>query len=175
MHLPSYLLIAICLSGACSAQAAVDAGPQEPPVAAADTVPCFAAIAAADDDRVIALCGDLIGNEKVTTSDRLKASSARAAAYARKDQADLAIADYDTALKIDLTRPDLLNARGELLRRKGDRPRAIRDFGAAMKMDPQNDAVRANYKALAQEIEQMGAKMSVPTSKKAPSKEPQIR
>jgi hypothetical protein len=39
-----------------------------------------------------------------------------------------------------------------------------------MKLDPQNEAVRANYKALAQEIERMGAKMSVQPQPKAPLK-----
>jgi len=170
MRLPICFLAAVFLSGACSAHAAVDTDPETPPVPKVDTAPCFAAVAAVDDDRIIAICGDLISNEKVATADRLKAASARAAAYARKDQLDPAIADYDAALKIDLSRPDLLNARGELLRKKGDRPRAIRDFGAAMKIDPQNETVRANYKALAQEIERMGAKMSVQPQPKAPLK-----
>jgi tetratricopeptide (TPR) repeat protein len=170
MHLPISILAAVILLGACNAHAAVDTDPDTPAVPKVDTAPCFAAVAAVDDDKIIAVCGDLISNEKVVTADRLKAASARGAAYARKDQIDLAIADYDTALKIDLTRPDILNARGELLRKKGDRPRAIRDFGAAMKIDPQNEAVRANYKALAQEIERMGAKMSVQPQPKAPLK-----
>lgn len=172
MRLPVCILVAISLFGACSVHAAVDTDPETPPVPKVDTAPCFAAVAAVDDDKIIAICGDLISNEKVATAGRLKAASARAAAYARKDQLEPAIADYDAALKIDLSRPDLLNARGELLRKKGDRPRAIRDFGAAMKIDPQNEAVRANYKALAQEIERMGAKMSVQPQPKAPLKVP---
>lgn len=170
MRLPIRFLVALALFAACSAHAAVDTDPETPPAPKVDTAPCFAAIVAVDDDKIISVCTGLISNEKVLTADRLKATSARAAAYARKDQIDLAIADYDAALKIDLTRPDLLNARGELLRKKGDRPRAIRDFGAAMKIDPQNEAVRANYKALAQEIERMGAKMSVQPQPKAPLK-----
>lgn len=170
MRLPICSLIAILVFGAFSAHAAVDTDPETPPAPKVDTAPCFSAIAAVDDDKIISLCGNLISNEKVATADRLKAASARGAAYARKDQLDPAIADYDAALKIDLTRPELLNARGELLRKKGDRPRAIRDFGAAMKIDPQNEAVRANYKALAQEIERMGAKMSVQPPPKAPLK-----
>lgn len=170
MRLPIRFLVTVFLLNACSAHAAVDTDPETPPATKVDTAPCFAAIVAVDDDKIIAICTGLISNEKVLTADRLKATSARAAAYARKDQIDLAIADYDAALKIDLTRPDLLNARGELLRKKGDRPRAIRDFGAAMKIDPQNEVVRANYKALAQEIERMGAKMSVQPQPKAPLK-----
>lgn len=174
MRLPICSIAAIYLLGAFNAHAAVDTAPETPPVPKVDTAPCFAAIAAGDDDKVIAICGDLISNENVATADRFKAASARGAAYARKDQLDPAIADYDAALKIDLSRPDLLNARGELLRKKGDRPRAIRDFGAAMKLDPQNETVRANYKALAQEIERMGAKMSVQPPPKAPLKVPAV-
>ncbi|QUS41795.1 tetratricopeptide repeat protein [Tardiphaga alba] len=170
MRLSIYSFAVMFLFSACNAHAAVDTDPETPVASKVDTAPCFAAVVAGDDDRIIAICGELIGNEKVMTADRLKAASARGAAYARKDQTDLAIADYDAALKIDLTRPDLLNARGELLRKKGDRPRAIRDFGAALKIDPQNEAVRANYKALAQEIERMGAKMSVQPPPKAPLK-----
>ncbi|OYU86590.1 MAG: hypothetical protein CFE29_28015 [Bradyrhizobiaceae bacterium PARB1] len=170
MRLPFHFLVAMCLFGTPGVHAAVDTDPQTPPVPKVDTAPCFAAIAAGDDDKIIAICGNLIDNAKAVTADRLKAASARAAAYARKDQIDPAIADYDAALKIDLSRPDLLNARGELWRRKGDRPRAVRDFGAALKIDPKNEAVRANYKALAQEIERMGAKMSVQPQPKAPLK-----
>lgn len=156
--------------GATAVHAAVDAAADAPPPAAVDTAPCFAAIVAADDDRVLAVCGDLIGHEKTAATDRVKALAARAAVLARRAQLDPAIADYDAALKLDPLRPDLLNARGEAWRSKGDRPRAIRDFGAAIKLDPQNEAVRANYKMLAQEIERLGAQMSVPPAAKAPLK-----
>jgi hypothetical protein len=54
-----------------------------PPV---DPAPCFAAVEARDDDKVIAICGPLIDGEKTARADRLKALIARAGAFDRKDQ-----------------------------------------------------------------------------------------
>ena len=59
-----------------------------------------------------------------------------ARAYARKDMIDRAIADYDRVLQLDPALADIFNARGELWRKKGDRPKALADFGAAMKLNP---------------------------------------
>src|SRR5436309_2297283 len=73
----------------------------------ADTVPpvepgpCLSAIAANDDDKVVADCGALIDNEKTAKADRLKALVARAAAFARKEQIDRAISEYNDALRLD--------------------------------------------------------------------------
>ena len=64
----------------------------------------------------------LIDNEKTPKADRIKALIARAGAYRAQGQIDRAIADYDVALRIDPTLADIFNARGELWRRKGDRP-----------------------------------------------------
>jgi tetratricopeptide (TPR) repeat protein len=142
------------------------------PAAAAPVDPalCVAAVASSDDDRIVTVCSTLIDNIKTERADRLKALIARAGVYTRKDQADRAIADYDAALRLDPTQAVLFNARGELWRKKGDRPRAVRDFGAAIKLDPQLDVARANYKALAQEIERIGVEMSVKPQPKAPLK-----
>jgi tetratricopeptide (TPR) repeat protein len=135
-----------------------------------DPALCVTAVASNDDDRIVAVCGILIDNIKTERADRLKALTARAGVYTRKDQVDRAIADYDAALRLDPTQAVLFNARGELWRKKGDRPRAVRDFGAAVKLDPQLDVARANYKALAQEIERIGVEMSVKPQPKAPLK-----
>jgi uncharacterized protein len=43
----------------------------------------------------------------------------------------------------------------------GDRPRALTDFGAAIKLNPNHLAARANYKALALEVERLGALIAV--------------
>ena len=127
----------------------------------ADPVPCVAAAAADDDDRIVALCGALIDNEKAAQADRIKALIARAAAYDRKGLIDRAIDDDTTVLWLDPKRADIQNARGELWRRKGDRPKALRDFAAALKLDPDQAAARANYKSLAQELERLGALLAV--------------
>ena len=64
-------------------------------------------------------------------------------------------------LRLDPTLADVFNARGELWRKKGDRPRALADFGAAIKLDPNHPTARGNYKSLAQELERLGALMAV--------------
>jgi tetratricopeptide (TPR) repeat protein len=125
-----------------------------------DPAPCVAA-AASDADKIIAICGALIDNEKTAKADRIKALIARAGAYDRKDQTDRAIADYDTTLRLDPTLADIFNIRGELWRKKGDRPHALADFGAAIKLNPDHPTARGNYKSLAQELERLGALMAV--------------
>jgi tetratricopeptide (TPR) repeat protein len=126
-----------------------------------DPAPCLAAAAANDDDKIISACGPLIDNEKTVKADRLKALLARGAAYDRKDMLDSAIADYDAALMLDATLADAFNARGELWRRRGDRPKALADFGAAIKLNPDHPSAKGNYKSLAQELERVGALMAV--------------
>ena len=126
-----------------------------------DPAPCVAAAAANDADGIIAICGALVDNDRTLRADRIKALIARAGAYSRKDLIDRAIGDYDTALRLDPTLADIFNIRGEFWRRKGDRPRALADFGAAIKLNPDQQAARTNYKALAQELERLGALMAV--------------
>jgi tetratricopeptide (TPR) repeat protein len=135
-----------------------------------DPAPCVAAAASGDDEKIVTICGALVDNEKTQRADRIKALIARAGAYARKDQIDRAIGDYDTALRLDPTLADIFNIRGELWRRKDDRPRALADFGAAIKLNPQHEAARANYKSLAQELERLGAQMAIKNKPAAPLK-----
>jgi tetratricopeptide (TPR) repeat protein len=129
-----------------------------PPV---DPAPCFAAAEANDDDKIIAICGPLIDGEKTSRDDRIKALIARAGAYDRKDQIDRAIGDDDAVLRFDPTLADIFNARGELWRKKDDRPRALSDFAAAIKLNPGHAAAKSNYKSLALELERIGAQMAV--------------
>lgn len=136
-----------------------------------DPAPCVAAAAAGDADGIVAVCGALVDNEKTAKADRIKALIARAGAFDRKDQVDRAIGDYDAVLRLDPALADIFNARGELWLRKGDRPRALSDFGMAIKLNPQHEAARANYKALAQELERLGAQMAV-KNKPGPAAKP---
>ena len=64
-------------------------------------------------------------------------------------------------LRLDPALADSFNARGELWRKKGDRPRALADFGAAIRLNPDHPTAKANYKSLAQELERLGALMAV--------------
>jgi tetratricopeptide (TPR) repeat protein len=128
-----------------------------PPV---DPTACWAAIATNDDDKIIADCGVLIDNEKTAKADRIKALAARAAVFARKDQLDRAISDYGEILRIE-PQADIYNVRGELWWKTGDRPKALADFGAAIKLNPDHPTAKGNYKRLAQELERLGALMAV--------------
>ena len=140
---------------------ALAAGADPAPVPPPDPVPCVAAIAANDDEKIITACGALTDNDKTLKADRVKALIARAGVFGRKDQIDRAIGDYDAALRLDPSLADSFNARGELWRKKGDRPRALQDFGAAIRLNPDHVAAKANYKSLALELERLGAQMAV--------------
>jgi tetratricopeptide (TPR) repeat protein len=126
-----------------------------------DPAPCVAAAAANDADRIIAVCGALVDNDKTLKADRIKALIARGGAYNAKDMIDRAIGDYDAVLQLDPTLSDIFNARGELWRKKGDRPRALADFSAAIKLNPDHLTARGNYRSLVQELERLGALMAV--------------
>jgi tetratricopeptide (TPR) repeat protein len=159
----------LCVSAACilvaplshGAFAATTDPAAQPQV---DPAPCVAAITDADDDRIVAVCGALIDNDKTLKADRVKALIARALVYGRQDRVDRAIADYDAALLLDPTLADAFSARGELWHRKGDRPRALADFAAALKLNPDHAIARSNYKSLAWELEMEGALMGVKVS-----------
>lgn len=126
-----------------------------------DPAPCLAAAAASDADKIIDVCGALIDSDKAVRADRIKALFARAGAYDSKGMIDRAIGDYDTMLRLDPALADVFNIRGELWRRKGDRPKALADFGTAIKLNPEHTAAKANYKSLAQELERLGALKAV--------------
>jgi tetratricopeptide (TPR) repeat protein len=128
-----------------------------PPV---DPAPCLAAILANDDDKILGDCGALIDSEKTAKSDRLRALVARAGVFIHKDQPDRAIADYNVALALD-PEADSFNTRGELWWKKGDRPKALADFAAAIKLNPDHPSAKGNYKRMAQELERLGALMAV--------------
>jgi len=128
-----------------------------PPI---DPASCMVAIAAGDDDKVTAECAALIDNEKTAKADRIKALVARAGIFTRKDQLDRAIADYDAVLRLE-PQADIYNSRGELWWKRGDRPKALADFAAAIKLNPDHPSAKGNYKRLAQELERLGALMAV--------------
>src|ERR1700732_1629293 len=158
LTLPILLRNAALASALCASlpHAVFATGTEPAPDRQVDPAPGVAAAAANDADKIIAVCGALVDNDKTLKADRIKALIARAGACDRKDMIDRAIGDYETALRLDPTLSDIFNARGELWRRKGDRPRALADFGAAIKLNPQHEAARANYRSLALELERIG-------------------
>ena len=130
-------------------------------VAQVDVAACLAAAAADDMDKAGPACAAVIDNEKTAKPDLIKALLARGALLARHDQIDRAIADDSRVLLLDPTLADVFNARGELWLKKGDKPRAVQDFGAALRIDPNHEKAKANHKAMAREIERIGAQMAV--------------
>jgi tetratricopeptide (TPR) repeat protein len=142
-------------------QAAFATGAEPAKDVKADPTPCLGAVSAADDDKIFSVCGELLDHDRLAKADRIKALIARGAAFDRKGNIARAIDDYDDALRLDPTLADVFNVRGELYRRKGSRPKALADFGMAIKLNPEHAAAKANYKALALELERIGALMAV--------------
>jgi len=142
-------------------QAACATGAEPAKDVKADPTPCFAAVSAADDDKIFSVCGELLDHDKLAKPDRIKALIARAGAFDRKDNTARAIDDYDDVLRLDPTLADIFNVRGELFLKKGSRPKALADFGMAIKLNPDHATARSNYKALALELERIGALMAV--------------
>ena len=134
--------------------------PADPQV---DPAPCIGAVNTGDDERIISVCGGLIGSAKADKADRIRASLARAGALARRGTTDRAIEDYSVALRLDPTQAGTYVARGELWRKKGDRPKAVQDFSAALKLDPNQATAKAYQKTLALELERLGAVMALNT------------
>ena len=153
------IAIALALSALAHAAFATGAEPDKDPKL--DPAPCLAAAAAIDDDRIMELCGPLLANEKLAKADRIKALVARAGVFERRAKYGDAIDDYDTVLRLDPTLADVFNARGEIWRRNGNGPRAVADFAAALKLNPDHAAARANHRSMAQELERVGALKAV--------------
>lgn len=155
-----HAVAALLLSLAC-AHGASAAGVEPAKDLRIDPALCLAAAQAQDDDKTIGLCGALIDHEKTEKADRIKALIARAEANVRKGMAYRAIRDYDDVQRLDPANAEILNARGELWREKGDLPKAVADFAAAMRLNPEHAAARANHRAMAKELEREGVMKAV--------------
>jgi len=68
----------------------------------------------------------------------------RGLAYFKKGQYDRAIADYDTALKLNPKNAIVYYNRGSTYGKKGQYDRAIADYGAAIKLNPKYAAAYNN-------------------------------
>jgi tetratricopeptide (TPR) repeat protein len=154
-------LVVASLLGIAFAQGASATGVEPAKDLRIDPALCLAAAQTRDDDKTLNLCGALIDNAKTEKDDRIKALIARAAIYERQDMTDRAIADYDSVLRLDPSLADIFNARGELWRMKGDLPKALADFAAAIRLNPEHIAARTNHKSLALELERLGALKAV--------------
>ncbi len=151
--------VLVCVSSIHASHAATGSDPVA--VEPVDIAPCLAATAADDMEKAFSACTPVIDNEKTAKPDRVKALIARGALAARHDQLNQAISDYGRALQLDPSLADIFNARGELWLKQGNRPRAVQDFGAALKLNPNHEKAKANHKAMARELERIGAQMAV--------------
>lgn len=156
-----HLCGAVLLSALSLGAALAATGGEPAAVVQVDVAACLSAIAADDMDKAGPACAAVIDNEKAARSDLIKALIARGAMLARHDQIDRAIADDSRALLLDPTLADVFNARGELWLKKSDKPKAVQDFGAALRIDPNHEKAKANHKAIARELERIGAQMAV--------------
>jgi tetratricopeptide (TPR) repeat protein len=155
----SCVALALCVLSAHGGQAATGGEPAA--VEQVDVAPCLAATGADDVEKAASVCAPVIENDKTAKPDLVKALIARGALFARHDQIDRAISDYSRAIQLDPSLADVFNMRGELWLKKGDRPKAVQDFGVALMINPNHEKARANHKAMAQELERLGAQMAV--------------
>lgn len=77
-------------------------------------------------------------------AERAFALVERGLGYRRTNRADLAIADYDAALRLDPNSSRTWNNRGYAFFTKGDVTRAFADWEQALRLDPRNATVYVN-------------------------------
>ena len=93
--------------------------------------------------------------------DNARAFFKRAELQRARGDADAAIRDFTGAIRLEPRNIRALLARAELYRARTDRRRALADYAAVLRLDPSHEVASANHKALALEIERLGAMMPV--------------
>ncbi|MER8950892.1 tetratricopeptide repeat protein [Mesorhizobium sp. M0959] len=96
----------------------------------------------ADTARRIAACTLMIEDVTEPASSRLTAYFKRGVAWARQNDYDRAIADFDKAISLDPEDASAYYYRGITWALKSDADRAIADFDQAINLDPKSDAYR---------------------------------
>jgi tetratricopeptide (TPR) repeat protein len=102
-----------------------------------------------------------LGNVVERRPDNARAFFRRAELQRARGDADAAIRDFTSAIRLEPKNVAALLARAELYRARIDRRRALADYAAVLRLDPSHDVASANHKALALEIERLGAMMPV--------------
>jgi tetratricopeptide (TPR) repeat protein len=74
----------------------------------------------------------------------LSLTTTRGVAWKNKGEYDLAIADYNTAIKLDKNYVSAYNNRGVALYRKGDNDRALVEYNSALRLAPSDADVYNN-------------------------------
>jgi len=106
-----------------------------------DPAPCIAAATTDDADRIIGLCSALVDNENTARADRIKALIARRRPTTARTRS--------TAPSATMTSRCASTDLGGYFQRprrtvppQGRPPRALADFGAALKLNPRHEAAR---------------------------------
>jgi tetratricopeptide (TPR) repeat protein len=102
-----------------------------------------------------------LGNVVERRPDNARAFFRRAELQRARGDADAAIRDFTGAIRLEPRNVTALLARAELYRAKTDRRRALADYAAVLRLDPSHEVANASHKALALEIERLGAMMPV--------------
>ena len=110
------------------------------PASADDAETCHKASGAV----ALAACDRAIESHAFTGVDLAKLHTSRGVERRRAGNLDGAIADYDTAIKLNPNDQFAFNNRANLWRDKGDLDRAIADYTEALRIDPGYTAVYVN-------------------------------
>ena len=89
-------------------------------------------------DQSVAACDRILGDAKVTGSNRAAALSSRCGWRWAKQDPNRALADCNEAIGIDNGRSDAYVNRGNVYLSKGDTDHALSDFNEAIKRDPRS-------------------------------------
>src|ERR1700760_648998 len=104
--------------------------------AAASPVDDMRACAKSSGETAIIACTRAIASNAFKERDLASLHAMRGAELSRSRQHDLALADYDLAIKIEPKAASIYTGRANVYRAKGDSDRAIADFGQAIRLDP---------------------------------------
>jgi tetratricopeptide (TPR) repeat protein len=106
--------------------------------------------AAPDPDVAILSCTAIIQSGHETQQNLANTYTRRGTAYARKGQNDLAIEDFDEAIRINPNRADAFNNRGLAKRAKGDSAGGDADIAKAKQLTPNVAPALADSKSSAE-------------------------
>jgi lipoprotein NlpI len=119
----------------------VVAGPVLVPRAVADDMDACRRVSG---EEAIAACSRAIGSGRWRGPDLAKAFNNRGTAYYAKGDYDLAIADYNEAIRLDPKYSFAYNNLGNAYRANGDYDRAVANYNAAIRLDRKSVAAYYN-------------------------------
>jgi len=103
----------------------------------------------ASADQIISACTALIGSGRGNDKGLSEAAYNRGKAYASVGEFDLAIADYDRALRLNPTMATAFDNRGRAYSEKNQFERAVADYDEAIRLNP-NSAIALHNRCWAQ-------------------------